>query len=345
MKVMYSAKKQIEEKLQTKEIFSSFYGNLGEIKKLKDTEIKTGAYEGACFFIETDSGRKYILKFSKKFKNCKEIEYIQNVINRVRERGFAEIPSIIPTDKRKIGVVEKNGRSFILYEFREGKIMNRFDYKKMGRFLAFFHNAVSGFKQKDPRAERKKIINLKKQTGLLKDALRSGNISSEDYNCILGNIRCFQNNFLRTSCGLKEWVIHSDFHNRNVLQKNNKFTGLLDLDDLHRDIRILDLSRVILCIPAIEDLIDFVKNYQNSASVKLSKNEILTLPEIWRYGLIKMLIWAVSSPEEKTVRKVNKKEKKIFKKTVQRDYNLWFKTLKKFDKFNWNKFYKNLEKR
>jgi Ser/Thr protein kinase RdoA (MazF antagonist) len=320
-------------------IFSKFYSNLGKHKSIKHIDnAGINSYQGHCFLIETAAKDKYILKFSKNFKNYKELYYLFRVVKEARRRGFNKISDIIATDQKKAGTIESSGRSFILYEFKDGKLFKEFDYPGMGNFLAEFHNAVYGLKQNDPRMESNNIINIDKQMQLLNNALNNGNINFEDYNCILSHIGYFQDNFFKKSYKLKKIINHSDFNNRNVLKTGDKFTGLIDLDDLHHDVRILDLSKAILHNPSIKNLTDFVKEYNKYAVEKLTKDEILALPEIWRYRLIKMLIWAVSSPEKKTIRELSSKERNQFDKMTRKDYNNWLVILKKFDSFNWDRF-------
>lgn len=334
----FNANPQIK---MAEETFLRFYRYLGEIKKIKNIK-GVSAYEGMCFFIESKFGRRYVLKFSKNFKTYRELNYLFRATREARKRGFIEIPDIIITDKKEAGAVESDSMSFVLYEFKKGKTMKGFDYGKMGKFLADFHNALFEFKLRDPRAKRKKTINIKKQIAILNKALHIGNINSADYDYILKQIKCFQKNFTEIDCKFKKGVVHGDFNDRNILSKNSKFTGLIDLDDLHEDIRILDFSKAILHEPTTEDLVNFVKEYQGHISVKLDKNEISFLPEIWRFRLIKMLIWAVNSPWEKTVRKPEKKDKQRLKKAVEKDYGTWMKMLKNFDDFDWNRFCREL---
>jgi len=324
----------------TKEIMATFYRHLGKVKQIKPIGVSLSSYEGECFFIETNSGEKYVLKFSKNFEKQQELEYLGRVVKEAQQQGFKEIPGIIPTDDERAGIIGPTGKSFILYEFKKGEIAGGFDYKKMGKFLAGFHNALRAFTAKDPRAERKKIINVKKQVKLLNWVLKNKKIDSENYNSILRHLKCLPGNFSGKNRGLKKGIIHGDFNARNVLKLDGKFTGLVDLDDLHQELRVLDFSRAILHNPTIDNLINFVKEYQKRAAEKLTKDEIRFLPEMWRYRLVKMLIWSINSPSSKTVRKIKAKEKIKFEKAAKKDFVIWLKTLKKFDDFAWNNFYK-----
>ena len=199
--------------------------HLGQIKEIKYIDAEKETYEGVCFLIKTIPEGKYLLKFSINFRNEEELEYLFQAMKEARKSGSIELPEIIPTDKRKPGIIEPSGRAFILYKFIEGRIPDDFDYLGLGKFLARFHNAILAFRPKNIQLIEKREINIAKRIKLLKTALGDKNITLKDHNFILRHIKLFQSNFLKGGYHLKRGVIHGDFNNRNVLEKNNKLVG------------------------------------------------------------------------------------------------------------------------
>lgn len=276
-------------KLTKKEaqIIINNYG-LGKISKLD--RIKEGS-SNYNYQIKTTKG-KYILRIYLKStlkKNLlNEIEYL----SALKELNF---PYLLPkplTHKGKKSILKFNDHYLILYEFIEGKTEYPLSNKKIrevGKMMAIFHN----LSQKINIPTNKKSPNdfavddhLRSMKEIIKEIKSKKKLNSID-GYYLNNIpeaKSILNNLsIKIPSEIKKIPIHGDISHGNLIFRNNKLVGVIDLSDTKKEYAIKDIARFISsdCTKKNGSLDTFkIKEFLEAYMKirKLSKSELKLIP-------------------------------------------------------------------
>ncbi|MCL2804316.1 MAG: phosphotransferase [Treponema sp.] len=248
---------------------------------LSYTELKKNIYK-----IET-TGNYYILK-SKNYSNKNIYE---NYHFNDKNIEF-QIESPILTKEGKY-YIENKEKIHVLFNFIDGKHINEYyndnyliQAELIGKTIASFHSIIR-------EKEKYNLKNMDITENIINNVYNTilNNKTIIDFNFISMLIDDFKHNFISLYNDLPKQIIHKDIHTKNILFKNGKISGIIDLELLTYGIRIYDVcycSANILC-DKIDDNININKWFKIFYQIIKAYNSIIKITENEKKGIVYVL--------------------------------------------------------
>ncbi|MFA5499755.1 MAG: phosphotransferase, partial [Candidatus Omnitrophota bacterium] len=136
---------------------------------------------------------------------------------------------------------------------------------------------------------------------------------SRAYELLSANLIFFETELSRLSenaplagySSLPQVLVHGDYNPNNILFTGDIVSGVIDFDYARTTSRILDIANGSINVSwgtapvNFDDLINYLKAYQETASVKLTAEELNSLPEAYRAwfleGIAKAIYWLTAN--------------------------------------------------
>jgi len=287
------------------------YSNLGEIQDIE--QPSTGRF-GGVVFVTTKEGKRFALKQHVKRNTVDTARYEWSLIKRVKQAGFPTAGVVNNDSGDFCSVVDDN--IYMVYEFIEG------DQPKYGdvagprvistaRTLAAYHNAVDQFTPEGSPISGDVYFDLYGEDLVAKAERRRAQIDEKEapdrtegeclflerFDYFMAQIKRLQTELPHEVYGrLPRLVVQGDYHPENIKLKGDEVAGVFDWDFSREEIRLYDLANSMINRPAavdaayefnVDDVVDFVRAYQETVDRKLTAEELKILPVVWRAELIK----------------------------------------------------------
>jgi homoserine kinase type II len=255
------------------------------------------------WILRTTKGR-YILRKVAQSTKTTNLKFELDYLTYLKQHGFPyKIPAPIKT--KKGGFIQRfNGSRFWIYEYIDGKNVERFGYpelKEIAKMMAVYHKTIesSGLDNKKGsggvfkrRSILKELEGYKAQI-LKKDKLdRKDRIFLKESSTLIPLLRNLDG---REYSKLPRYPLHRDINPENTLWKNEKLIGLIDFENvgMMNDTVIKDISTMLQysCRDRKQkDKLDlkrahfFLREYEKHHP--LSEKEIEFIPDIITAGSI-----------------------------------------------------------
>lgn len=211
----------------------------------KDIELIEDGMINTNFVLTTDKG-EFVLRFLRKNaddKYVKERKLEFKVLDTLQKNNYPyQIPFPIKDSLGNI-ISELKGRKYWIYRFMEGDKVRRLNLKQVkqiARAISKYHFIVSKIK-----GNRKKGLSnldwMKRRYNKMKKA-KGNNILNKTMLKYFDYFEKSFNSVNNLKFEGKTLPVHADFHQNNVLFKEDRLVGVLDFDNVSWSLKSKDLA-------------------------------------------------------------------------------------------------------
>jgi len=228
------------------EYLNKNYSNFNKIQKIK--KIAHDDINSRNYLINTKSGKFLLHNFNDNHSNPKMERMCKVLIECSKKKRKFPVPIL---NKKKYFIDKKN-RFYLTNYIKGGKFRDNFiQLSDIGKNLAELHIVLNEIKTTYNFHTRRDHYNLLDNEEMLSISKIIKKRSKQDFfdKIFLKNFKFMNQSFDETQNFLentkpfltKKQLIHFDMHPDNVLFTNNKVSGILDFQYLHKGLRIQDI--------------------------------------------------------------------------------------------------------
>lgn len=290
--------------------FSSFIESNWGIKPRKVSFIEEGNSTNNWKVLDNGMGR-YVLRNAGRFRHYVRLQC--DILNFLREKEF---PYLIPMPVRASindFVVDTEEGSYFLYKYIDGEVLRNVtveDACQVGLMLAMYHDYIADFdwrgyqqlRSKDLLDEPKMVQFIKNCRQVVEEKENKTEMDATFLSEINDFIVFYAGILKKTDIAyyhsLPQIPCHGDFDRRNILKKEDRVVGFIDLGGITIDPPICDLQSCIQlnCMRNGELNLDTAKAiFDGYASCRRFNRDQLELIDTLLYSeMLKTLCWVMA---------------------------------------------------
>lgn len=259
----------------------------------------------------SDDGETYVLRNAGSYRHY--VRFQCDVLNYLTENGFPyQIPTPIKTMKDNFFIGYRED-SLFLYRYIPGDVLGRVTHSdafEIGKMLAVYHKYVSSFdwqgydqlRSKDLFEEGKMVEFISKCRSEVMEKTNKTKIDQLYLSKIQGFSDFYSSIVAHVDLGLhkslKRIPCHGDFERRNIIKREGKIVGFIDLGGITIDPQIYDLQNCVQLNSMRKGKLDMdvakviIDGYGGHAKSEREQFELI-LPLMYS-EMLKTLCWVIA---------------------------------------------------